>query len=68
MCVCVLKHLHILIFDSCIYGSLCQQGDVHKHPENSGLVRVKTARSSKRSKDRRKESENLKHAKQEGNQ
>uniref|UniRef100_A0A803YCT8 C2H2-type domain-containing protein n=1 Tax=Meleagris gallopavo TaxID=9103 RepID=A0A803YCT8_MELGA len=49
--------------DQC--SSACKQGDVHKHPENSGLVRVKTARSSKRSKDRRKESENLKHAKQE---
>lgn len=41
---------------------------MHKHPENCGLVRAKTATPRKRSKDRRKESENEKHAKQKGNQ
>lgn len=41
---------------------------MHKHPENCGLVRAKTATPRKRSKDRRKESENEKHDKQEGNQ
>ncbi|XP_065610568.1 transcriptional repressor CTCFL [Cyrtonyx montezumae] len=49
--------------DQCSYAY--EQVNVHKHPENCGLVRGKCATHRKRSKDRRKKSENLKHAKQE---